>query len=367
MRVCLFNWKDPAHPRAGGAEVYTYEVLSRWAAAGHEVTWFAGAVPGSPERESLDGIRVVRRGSRFGVYREARDWYAAHGAGRFDLLIDEVNTRPFGCARWAAGTPVVALVHQVAQEIWAKEFPAPLSWAGRYLAEPHWLRSLRGTPVLTVSRSSRDSLAEYGLRDVRVVPEGIDRRVRPDVPRESRPTVVVLGRLAPVKQVDHAVEAFRLLRRRMPQAQLWVVGDGPLRSRLERTAPPGVVLHGRVPAAVRDELLARAHVLAVTSVREGWALVVDEAAAMGTPTVGYDRPGLRDSVPAAGGTLVRPRPADLAEALARRLPALVAEPASAGWGGGAVGWDEVAERVLEAVLRAAASSRTPNRTPERTA
>jgi glycosyltransferase involved in cell wall biosynthesis len=33
-----------------------------------------------------------------------------------------------------------------------------------------------------------------------------------------------------------------------------------------------------------------------TSHREGWGLVVSEAAAMGTPTVGYDAPGVRDSI-----------------------------------------------------------------------
>lgn len=139
----------------------------------------------------------MRRGGRLSVYQAARTWYSAHGAGRFDLLIDEVNTRPFGCARWAAGTPTVALVHQVAREIWSCEFPPPLSWAGRYLAEPHWLRSLRGTPVLTVSASSRESLREHGIRDSRLVPEGISRRPRPAVPREPRPTVMFLGRLAP--------------------------------------------------------------------------------------------------------------------------------------------------------------------------
>ncbi|MQS12097.1 glycosyltransferase family 4 protein [Streptomyces kaniharaensis] len=353
MRICLFNWKDCAHPTAGGAETYTREVLTRWAAAGHQVTWFAGAVDGAPEQERREGVTVVRRGGKLGVYAAARAWYARHGAGRFDLLIDEVNTRPFGCASWAGGTPVVALVHQVAREIWSAEFPPPLSWAGRYLAEPLWLHSLRRTPVLTVSASSSDSLREYGIRDIWLVPEGISRRPRPAIPRQARPTVISVGRLAPVKQVDHAIEAFRRLRRDLPAAQLWIVGDGPQRERLERTAPEGVTFHGRVSDEVRDRLLAESHVLVATSLREGWALVVDEAAAMGVPTIGYDRPGLRDSVPAAGGVLVPPNPRALAATLARKLPGLVAEPAEQGWPGGAVSWDELADRFLATALQAA--------------
>ena len=50
--------------------------------------------------------------------------------------------------------------------------------------------------------------------------------------------------------------------------------------------------------------------------REGWGLNVSEAAACGTPSIGYRVPGLVDSVPASGGALVDPRPEALAQALA---------------------------------------------------
>jgi glycosyltransferase involved in cell wall biosynthesis len=42
--------------------------------------------------------------------------------------------------------------------------------------------------------------------------------------------------------------------------------------------------------------MARAHCLLVPSVREGWGLVVIEANSVGTPAVGYDVPGIRDSI-----------------------------------------------------------------------
>jgi len=68
--------------------------------------------------------------------------------------------------------PIVAVIHQVAREIWRYETPWPISVLGRYLLEPTWLRAYRDVPVVTVSESSRESLAEYGLRRVTVVPEG---------------------------------------------------------------------------------------------------------------------------------------------------------------------------------------------------
>ncbi|MBT8223877.1 MAG: glycosyltransferase family 4 protein [Dactylosporangium sp.] len=349
MRVLIFNWKDLAHPAAGGAEVYVEEIARRWVASGHRVTLFCSAVAGRPATEVIGGVTVVRQGGRLGVYRAAREYYRRQGRGRFDVVIDAVNTKPFGCATWVRDVPVIAIIHQLCREVWFREMPLPVALLGRFVLEPMWLRTYRDSPVLTVSESSRSSLAEVGLRDVRLIPEGVTWRQRPAVPRETRPTMVFLGRLAANKRPRAALDAFCLLRDRVPDAQLWFIGDGPQHAELARDAPAGVRLFGKVDREHRDELLARAHVLVMTSVREGWGLVVDEAAAMGTPTIGYDRPGLSDSIPAAGGVLVQPHPAALADGLAAGLPRWTQSPATTGWRGGAKDWDSVATIVLDRI------------------
>ena len=127
---------------------------------------------GKPAEEFVDGVRVIRRGGRIGVYREAKRYWRREGAGQYDLVLDCVNTRPFLCPRFVRNVPVVALIHQVAREVWHYETPWPIAVVGRYLLEPRWLRAYRDVPVVTVSESSRESLAEYGLRRVTVVPEG---------------------------------------------------------------------------------------------------------------------------------------------------------------------------------------------------
>ena len=120
-----------------------------------------------------------------------------------------------------------------------------------------------------------------------------------------------------MKRPEHAVAAFRKLRDSVPNARLWVIGDGPLLERLQGEGAPGVELLGRVSGEELRERLARAHVHAATAVREGWGLNVSEAAACGTPSIGYAVPGLVDSIRASGGALVDPNPAALAEALGR--------------------------------------------------
>ena len=89
--------------------------------------------------------------------------------------------------------------------------------------------------------------------------------------------------------------------------------------------------------------MSRAHVLAVTSVREGWGLVVSEAAALGTPTVAYRVPGLRESVTAAGGVLVEPTVSALSAGLTELLrlrPDFVPNT------GGVATWPVVAEAIM---------------------
>jgi glycosyltransferase involved in cell wall biosynthesis len=165
--------------------------------------------------------------------------------------------------------------------------------------------------------------------------------------------VVFLSRLVAMKRPEDAIEAFRLLTRQLPSAQLWMIGDGPLIERLRAAASAGIVFLGRVGRAELLDRLARAHVLVATSVREGWGLNVSEAAACGTPSIGYSVPGLVDSVQASGGALVDQSPQALGRALvdffSGRLH-LEARPST-------VPWPEVAEVVeqrLEQAVRAAA-------------
>ena len=144
------------------------------------------------------------------------------------------------------------------------------------------------------------------------------------VEKESVPTVVFIGRLSANKRPEHAIRAFGLVRRQLPDAQMWVIGSGPEEARLRRIAGPGVTFLGRVSEEEKRERLARAHALVATSVREGWGLVVTEAAASGTVSIGYDVPGLRDSIGASGGVLTRADPASLASGLVGLLSSVVA-------------------------------------------
>jgi len=352
VRILIVTWRDLAHEAAGGAEVYTEKVAAHWARAGIDVTVFAAAVPGAAAEEVVDGYRVVRAGGRFTVYRAARRWWRRQGRFEgFDLVIDMINTVPFRAHRWITEVPTVAFAHQTCEDIWKYNAPKGAAALGRYVLEPRWLRAYRGIPTMAVSASTRDALRDFGIADVTVVPEGIDPPELVSLPaKEQRPTIVWCARHVPYKRPMDLIEAATRLQVTIPDLQVWMIGGGPLLAEVRAAAPAGIEVLGRVSEEEKLDRMARAHVHVATSLREGWGLVVSEAAALGTPTVAYDVPGLRDSTYAAGGQVVPPAPDALVAWLPSALRAAMAHPISPVAYGGAHPWEFVAAQVLSVAL-----------------
>lgn len=331
MRILFLNWRCLKHPKAGGAELVTHRIAERLVRWGHDVTLFTASFPGATPEEEMDGLRVIRCGGQVSVHWEAARWYRRQGQCAFDVVIDEINTIPFFAPLYA-GVPVVAYINQLAREVWWHEAPRMLAWCG-YIVEPWYLKAYRRTPVVTISASTADDLVALGHTAPRhVIPMAIDLEplaCLDDCEKEAGPTLVHLGRLAPSKRIDHAIEALGILRaQRMPEAQLWIIGQGDIgeQDRLKdlasaRGLEESVRFWGGVSDAEKATLLQRAHVLVACSVREGWGLSVTEANAMGTPAVVYDVPGLRDSTRHGETGIVcqEDAPAGLAEGIARLL------------------------------------------------
>ena len=300
LRIAWFNWKCIRHPEAGGAERFTHEVARRLVDKGHEVTIVTSRPEGLPAEEEIAGYRVLRAGGRYTVYLKARKIYMEALRGKVDLVVDEVNTLPFFTVKYAR-EPVVALIHQLAREYWLLELKPPISWIG-YILEPKYLSLYKHTPTITVSESTKRDLEKLGFERIYVVPEGLNMKPLGKTPEKNGdPAVIFLGRLKKTKQPDHAIKAFKLVAEKISDAKLLIVGDGPLKSKLHRLVKRlklegRVTIYGRVDEERKIELLREAQALIFPAVREGWGLVVLEANACGTPAVGYDVPGLRDSI-----------------------------------------------------------------------
>ena len=168
----------------------------------------------------------------------------------------------------------------------------------------------------------------------RKVVMGVDpERFKRTRPYPGGSTVLAVGRLVEKKGFAYLIEAAREL----PDVEVRIVGDGPLRGVLEAAAGPNVALLGALaPEQVREQLesadlLALPTVVAGDGDRDAMPVVVKEALAMEVPVVGSDEVGMPEVVHDGWGRLVPPRDAAaLADAIRELLALPPAERAAMG-------------------------------------
>jgi glycosyltransferase involved in cell wall biosynthesis len=299
MKILWLNWRCWINPAMGGAEVFTHEVAKRWVLLGHDITLFTSKFPGCKDEETIDGVKIVRAGGKFTVYRQAKKYYADRFKEEgFNVIIDEINTQPFFAQKFAKKSErVITLIHQLAREFWFYETPFPVSYIGYHYLEDRWLKQYVDVPTVTVSKSTQDDLMLLGFKNISIVPQGLNFVPLTTLPAKNlKPVVVFSGRLKKAKRPDHAIKAFTRVRDKIPDAELWVFGDGPFRKKLEQLSCPRVKFFGHLDNIKRRELLGQSWVLMVPGLREGWGLNIIEANALGVPCVAYNVPGLKDSV-----------------------------------------------------------------------
>jgi glycosyltransferase involved in cell wall biosynthesis len=293
--VVICNWRDLQHPEAGGSEHHVEAVARILAAGGHPVTILCAKVAGHPADETRDGVRYLRAGGRFGVYVCAA-WALLSGQVRPDVVVDVQNGPPW-LSRLVTRKPVVVLLHHVHREQWPIVFGklGSLGWLLESRVAPRLYRRSR---YVTVSECTRAELAGQGIDPARVTVayNGTPEPVPSAATRSGTPRVVVLGRLVPHKRVEIVIHAAAALRDRFPDLEVDVVGQGwwagELAALARRLGVEDIVtFHGFVDEQAKADLLARAWVGALPSVKEGWGLSVVEAASHGTPSIAFSRAG----------------------------------------------------------------------------
>ncbi len=307
MKIVWFSWKDIKHPEAGGAEAVSHTLMSRLASEGHEVTLITSRPASSTSTDEIDGVKVLRAGNKFTVYMKARGLYRQlRRDGLPDLVIDEMNTIPFATTYYS-GTRTVLLTYQLARQVWFYQMVFPISVVG-YILEPLYLRliSKRYETILTESLSTKNDLIKHGFPTSRIHTFRVSINTPPLLDLQTKNNmneVLFLGAFRPMKRPLHAIEAFEYARDANPGLILRMAGNNTSAYGRKVTAyaqnsrhAGAIEILGRVSDEERLQLMRQAAVIVVTSIKEGWGLIVTEANSQGTPAVAYDTDGVRDSV-----------------------------------------------------------------------
>ena len=301
--VVFFNWRDTSNPEGGGSERYIETMARGLVERGARVTIFCAAHDAAPSDEVIDGVRYVRRGDHLEVYLLGVWNLLRRRFGKVDLVVDVQNGLPF-FTRVATRRPVVVLVHHVHREQWPVVFPGTLGrvgwWIERRLAPVLYRRS----QYIAVSRATRAELVPLGVgkQRIAIVHNGTADAPPVSARRSPTPELVVVGRLVPHKQVEHAIDAVVALREEHPDVHLSIVGSGWWEDDLRKyVAEAGagdlVTFEGQVSEERKHEILARSWLMLLPSLKEGWGLVIGEAGSHRVPTVAYSSAGgTRESI-----------------------------------------------------------------------
>jgi glycosyltransferase involved in cell wall biosynthesis len=297
---CLFPWT------VGGAERWYRNLAERLAQDGHDVTYLTLRQWDAGDEPNLPGVDVRAVGPRMALYDGDRRRILPpllFGAGVLAHLLrrgrgyDVVHTASFpyfsllaaGLLRpWQRFRLVVDW-----HEVWSRAY-----WRD-YLGRAGGLVGY-GVQVLCVrvpqhafcfSRLHRDRLHAEGLRGEAVVLEGeYAGDLTPPEPNRAEPVAIFAGRHIPEKRAAAVVPAVARARARLPELRAVVFGDGPERGAVldaiaREQMQDAVDAPGFVDAATVDESLRTALCMILPSRREGYGMIVVEAAARGTPSI----------------------------------------------------------------------------------
>jgi glycosyltransferase involved in cell wall biosynthesis len=305
VRICLVY--DCLYPyTVGGAERWYRALAERLTEAGHEVTYLTLRQWPRGERPEVPGVQVVTVGPEMGLYVDGRRRILpplVFGAGvlghlaRHGRRYDVVHTASFPyfslLAAAAARRPCRFGLFVDWFELWTDDY-----WRG-------YLGGLRGAIGAAVQRRCvrtrhrafcfsqlhEERLRVQGFRGEIVRLRGLyDGPPPPEKPAPGEPLVVYAGRHIPEKEVTAVLPAVALARETAPELRCVVFGDGPERTRvlrqLHELALDGAAdVPGVAPAELVASSMQNALCVLAPSRREGYGLVVIEAAALGTPSV----------------------------------------------------------------------------------
>jgi glycosyltransferase involved in cell wall biosynthesis len=304
MKILVFNWQCIKNPLGGGAEVHLQEVFQRIAAMGHEVVLYASMFPGAEKEENIKGIKVFRQGARslFNFYVPFA-YFFKFKKQHFDIVVDDVNKIPFYTPLFVK-EPLQGITHHLFNKSIFLEVSFPVALYV-YLMEKLVKPVYRKIHWIVGSPSTEKELLEWGFPDdqVTVINYCVDHDVfrQTGVDKLTDPAIGYLGRLKKYKSVEHLLLAVKIVREKIPNIKLFIVGDGDNKQNLENMAKElgiseNVIFTGFVSETEKVEYLQKMHFVVNTSSKEGWGLTVVEANACGRTVIAADVQGLRDSV-----------------------------------------------------------------------
>jgi glycosyltransferase involved in cell wall biosynthesis len=314
---------DLFHPfLPGGGERHMYEVAERLSKK-HEVYVITRKLRGTVGYEKRDGMHIHRifvpsgditlRSILDGLVFMIGSFFMSLQLGDFDVYYPQqfFPVLPVRLTSKIKNRPIVAAIYDVYGGTWIQKF----GLKGHLMAIfERVMLKISYTGIVTLSNSTKGKLMANKISGdvIGIVYCGVDVNAfdRIEVKKHDKPRIIYLGRLVGYKHVDDLIIAFSQLG---PDAELYIIGEGPEKENLKKLAKSLGVQHrvffaGFVDEKKKIEFLKSAHVLVLPSTTEGFGIALIEAMASKTPVIAADIPAIRESVrDGETGLLFKPR------------------------------------------------------------
>ena len=305
LRICIAY--DRLYPCSiGGAERWYRRLAERLASDGHRVTYLTARQWAVGDEPCLPGVQVIaiaRDGALYARGRRRSGPVLRFGLAlwlhllRFGRHYDAVHTSAMSAASaLAAGSLAGVLRYRLVLdwwEVWSRaywrRYLGPIAGTVGWLMQRQTAR-LRHQPIVHSALHARRLRQRLAGPEVLEMPGLLASGSRPETPRRADPLILYAGRFIPEKQVPAILPALALVRARLPAVRACLIGEGPdegaVRDAIRHAGlDESVELPGFVSEEALAETLGRALCLVLLSRREGYGLIVAEAAALGVPSV----------------------------------------------------------------------------------
>lgn len=290
----------------GGAERRIYELATRLGKKGHDVhiigiQWWEGEKV--IQRDGItyhgvcrslplyvDGKRSIKEALVF-------SWGLLRYMRGMDFTICDVSSFPyFSClsARIISTiqhTPMVITWHELWGNYWYKYF----GWKGFFGKNVEKLIIKSSTHTIAVSNITKHKLVHQGVKDIFVIPNGIDvntiNTIPPTADEGYVSDIVFVGRLIEDKHVDVLIRAVQIVRTNIPDIHCTIIGNGPEYHFLTELSKnldieDHITFTGFLDGKDVIRYMKSSKIMVLPSTREGFGMVVVEAFACGLPVIG---------------------------------------------------------------------------------
>ena len=306
-------------PRAGGIETFVIGLLER--IKGHEVTVFTSQQGDTSvyDQQWIDkfGVRVIRDQSKILL----PSWRVTRAAKKI-VAAKNINVVVFGAAaplalmspslRKSGVKKIIALTH--GHEVWwAKIFPFSfaIKRIGKNVDHLTYLGDFTRQAISkALTRKSATEMVKIapGIDTAHFIPQPDAMQKRKELGLQDKKIIISVGRLVHRKGQDNLIQAMPAVLKKIPNAHLLLVGEGPYRKHLEKlvmksSLEQNVTFAGRIMYDRLPSYLSAADLFAMPSRSrffglevEGLGIVYLEASACGIPVVAGNSGGAPDAV-----------------------------------------------------------------------